>query len=292
VATEVLRLATRGSPLARVQTELAAAALRQAAGVRCETVVVQTTGDRLGDTPVEQLSGIGWFTTDAEAALGDGSADAAVHSAKDLPTQLPDGLAIAALLERADPREALISRDGATLSALPAGATVATSSPRRRAMLRATRPDLSCVPVRGNVGTRLRKLGAGDFDALLLACAGLDRLNLGDRISERLDPETFVPAPAQGVIAIEVVVGSEAERIVATAADAGSTACVAAERAVLRHLGGGCLLPLGAYARIDGGVLRLMAAIPDAAGEIRRAEASGEPADAERIGAQVASSLR
>ena len=293
-AMSVLRLATRGSLLARAQTELASQALGRTAGLDCTALVIETSGDRLQTTPVEQLSGVGWFTTELEAALLDGRADAAVHSAKDLPTDLGEGLAVAALLERADAREALVSPHG-DLASLPRGATVGTSSPRRRVLLNAVRPDLHCVPVRGNVDTRLRKLDAGEFDALLLACAGLDRLGYADRISERLSLHDFVPSPAQGVVAIEVVASSAAATMVAAASDPGSTACVRAERSVLRHLGGGCLIPLGAYARLDGDTLILSAAIGSGAdwfGPLRRAEESGPMDAAERIGAAVAGRLR
>jgi hydroxymethylbilane synthase len=275
-----------------VQTGLAAGALRSVAGVLTEAVVIEAAGDRSPATPIERLSGAGWFTAELETALREGRADAAVHSAKDLPSELAPGLVVAALLERADPREALISAGGETLADLPAGATVGTGSPRRRALLARVRPDLHCVPIRGNVDTRLRKVANGECSSVMLACAGLDRLGLGAHIAERLDPEVFIPSPAQGVVAIEAVEGSATAATIASVADPGATACVAAERAVLAHLGGGCLIPLGAYARLHEGTLRLVATLPGDDGRLLRAEASGEPSDAAHLGAEVAAMLR
>ncbi|GAC1340751.1 MAG: hydroxymethylbilane synthase [Candidatus Dormibacteria bacterium] len=290
VAAATLRLATRGSRLARAQTELARSALGRMAGMVIEVVVVQTAGDR-DPGPVEQLEGVGWFTTELERALLDGRADAAVHSAKDLPTTLSGGLALAALLERADPRDALVSRHPGGLAGLPREASVATSSPRRAALLHDLRPDLRVVAMRGNVDTRLGKLAAGEVDALLLAAAGLDRLGLGERISERLDPRVFVPAPAQGIIGIEAVSGSTAASLCAPAQHSASAVALRAERSVLRHLGGGCLLPLGAWARPEGDDLILSAAL-EVAGTVRRGEVWGRPEEAERLGAVLAERLR
>jgi len=287
-----LRVATRGSALARAQTDLAVAALRRAAGVESEVLVVRTSGDRAEHVPAAQMEGQGWFTAELENALLDGRADAAVHSAKDLPTLLADGLAVVAYLERADARDALVSRDGAALDALPPGATVGTSSPRREAFLRALRPDLRATPMRGNVDTRLRKLDEGQVDALLLAAAGLDRLGLGERITERLDPQRFVPAPAQGVIAIEARVGSTAAELCEPAADAPAAAAVRAEREVLRRLGAGCRLPLGAWARVEGDTLVLLGALAGEDGAVRTAEASGPLGDPRGLGARVAADLQ
>lgn len=287
----VVRLATRGSRLALAQAELAAAALAERAGASTETVTVRTHGDREQTTPVSQMEGQGWFTAEIERALLDGRADAAVHSAKDLPSILADGLVIAAHLPRADARDALVAGDGVTLDRLPAGARVGTSSARRVNLLRALRPDVRAVPMRGNVDTRLRKLDDGEVDALLLACAGLDRLGLGDRISERLDPRVFVPAPAQGAIALETRAGDPAEDVCRRAADAATAVAVAAERAVLVALGGGCLIPLGAWARTEGDRLVLSAAIVDEAGR-REAEMGGDPSAPEALGEAVAERLR
>jgi len=286
-----VRLATRGSALARRQALLAAAALRAVGAAGIDTVIVRTEGDRRLDTPIEQLEGQGWFTAELERSLLDDRADVAVHSAKDLPSALAPGLAVAAYLTRADPRDGVVSAGNRPLAALPAGARIGTSSARRAGLLRALYPDLRVVPMRGNVDTRLRKLDSGEVDALVLACAGLDRLEHGDRCCERLDPATFVPSPAQGAIALETAVGSGAAALCARAGDAGTTTAVTAERAVLAGLGGGCLLPLGAWARMEDGILRLSAALV-VDGVVRRAEASDRPERAIALGEAVAAKLR
>jgi len=286
-----LRLATRGSQLARAQTELVRAVLEAAGGIAVEVMVIETSGDR-DPGPVEQLAGVGWFTTELERALLDGRADAAVHSAKDLPTTLSGGLSLVALLPRADPRDALVSRHPGGLRELPHGATVATSSPRRAALLRELRPDLRIVAMRGNVDTRLRKLDAGEVDALILAAAGLDRLGRGEEISERLDPRVFVPAPAQGIIGVEAMSGSLAASRCAVAQDPASEVAQRAERSTLRHLGGGCLLPLGAWARSEGDELVMSGALGASGSAVRRAEVRGWPGGAEALGAELAERLR
>jgi hydroxymethylbilane synthase len=286
-----LRLATRGSALARRQTALAAAALQAVGNAGVETVVVRTEGDRRINAPIDQLEGQGWFTADLERSLLDARAEVAVHSAKDLPSALAPGLEITAYLPRADARDGVVSRSGRLLGELPAGATVGTSSARRTGLLLALYPALRAVPMRGNVDTRLRKLDAGEVDALLLACAGLDRLGLGGRFSERLDPTEFVPAPAQGAIALETVTGSAAAGACAAVDDLATRIAVTAERAVLAGLGGGCLLPLGAWARIEAGRLLLVGAFV-ADGAIRRAEASGDLDAPEALGEMVAARLR
>jgi len=288
--TRALRIATRGSALARAQTDIALALLR-GLHVECEAMVVHSSGDRAVDVPAALMEGQGWFTAELEQSVLDGRADAAVHSAKDLPTDLASGLRVSAYLERADARDALVSRSGGDLASLPAGATVGTSSPRREAFLRALRPDLRAVPMRGNVDTRLRKLDSGEVDALLLACAGLDRLGRGDRISERLDPRRFVPAPAQGIIAVEARFDSTADHACAPLDDAQSRACVVAEREVLRRLGAGCRLPLGAWAHIDGSTLQLVAALAAADGSVSTVELSGDVADPRALGAEAAAQL-
>jgi len=288
-----LRVATRGSALARAQTDLAVAALQRAAGVQAEVLVVRTSGDRSPDVPAALMEGQGWFTAELEQALLDGRADAAVHSAKDLPTVLAGGLTVVAYLPRADARDALVTRDGRTLDNMPQGATIGTSSPRRDAFVRALRGDLRPVPIRGNVDTRLRKLDAGEVDGLLLACAGLDRLGLGARITERLDAHRFVPAPAQGVIAVEARIGSTAAQACAPADDADARAAVVAEREVLRRLGAGCRLPLGAWARVEEGRLVLLGALALDDGSVRTAEESAErDADPRALGASVAARLQ
>lgn len=285
-----LRLATRGSRLARAQAALALAALGdEIAGA--ELVVIRSRGDEDQAAPVAELEGQGWFTSELERSLLGGLTDLAVHSAKDLPTQVPEGLAVVALLERADARDAAVTRDGRPLAELEAGARVGTSSPRRRALLAALYPALRPVPMRGNVDTRLRRMDEGEVDAVVVACAGLDRLDLGARIAERLDPRRFVPAPAQGAIALEGVAGSPASTAARRLDHPATSAAVTAERAVLRCLGGGCLLPLGAWARLEAEKLVITAALGDGEG-LRSAELGGDPADPAALGAAVAERLR
>jgi len=287
----LLRLATRGSALARAQAALAAAAIRHAGGPEADLVIVRTGGDLNQTTPVEQMEGQGWFTAEIERALLDGRADIAVHAAKDLPTELAGGLEVAGVLARADPRDALVTRDGGGVQSLLDGATVGSSSARRAALLAVLRPGVRSVPIRGNVDTRLRKLDAGEVDALLLAAAGLDRLGLSERIGERLDPRTFVPAPAQGAIALEVVAGAAPFGAAAAAGDPPTALAVATERGLLRALGGGCLLPLGAWARVEDGALVLSAAL-GVEGTVRRAELGGDPRRPDELVARVAAALR
>jgi len=289
--TSLLRLATRGSALARAQTALAIEALAGSGSLDIETLIIRTEGDRKTTAPIEQLEGQGWFTAALEQSLLDGRADVAVHSGKDLPSALAEGLSVAAYLPRADPRDGVVSMDGRTLAQLPDGATIGTSSARRAGLLAALYPSLRPVAIRGNVDTRLRKLEAGEYDALVLASAGLDRLGLGDRCTERLDPLTFVPSPAQGAIALEAATGSAAAQRCAAVADPATTIAVIAERAVLAGLGGGCLLPLGAWARIEEGRLHLVAALVED-GAVTRTEATGSIEDPLALGATVADRLR
>lgn len=291
IQAAVLRLATRGSALARAQALLASEAIHRAGGPATEMVIVRTEGDRNRSAPIEQLEGQGWFTAAIERALLDGRADVAVHAAKDLPTELAEGLHVAALLPRADPRDAVVTRDGGGLESLADGATVGSSSARRAALLGDLRPGLRCVPIRGNVDTRLRKLDSGEVDGLLVAVAGLERLGLAQRIGERLDPRRFVPAPAQGAIALEVRTDGDATASVAGASDSDTDLAVRTERALLRALGGGCLLPLGAWARLEQGALVLSAAL-GVEGTVRRVELAGDPAGPDELVERVAAALR
>jgi hydroxymethylbilane synthase len=285
----VVRLATRGSALALAQTAIVARRLVDAGAEGTETIVIRTRGDREATTPAAAMEGMGWFTAELEAALVDGRADAAVHSAKDLPTELSLGdRAVLAFVERGDARDALVTREGGGLADLPAGARVGTSSLRREAFLAVARGDLVVVPMRGNVDTRLRKLDAEEVDALVVACAGLDRLGLGERISSRLPHDEFVPAPAQGVIAVETLAG--AGDSFAVAGDRELRVCVQAERAVLETLGGGCRLPLGAWARFEEADLVVLAALA-IDGEVRRVELGGDAADPQGLGRRVAERL-
>jgi len=259
-----LRIGTRGSALARTQTEQVASRLREA-GVAVTVEVISTLGDRRHDLPVARLGGDGVFVRELEQALLDGRIDAAVHSLKDLPTAETPGLLLAAIPERASPFDAVVGRSAPRLAELPRGATVGTSSIRRVAQLRAIRPDLDIVPLRGNVDSRLRRLDAGDFDAVILAAAGLERLGLAARITEVLRPPTFWPAVSQGALAIQTRADDAASRrAVGVVDDAATRAAVVAERRMLAGLAGGCLAPIGGWARIgDHGGLTLGGCVLD-----------------------------
>ena len=253
-----LRLGTRGSRLALLQSELVAARLRRA-GLDVELVRVVTEGDR---RPAGTSPGEGMFVSALEQAVLEGRIDLAVHSAKDMPPGERRGLLVAAYPERADPRDALVTaRGGATIGTLPEGATIGTDSPRRAAFAACCRADLVAVPLHGNVDTRLRKLDEGLVDALVVAAAGLDRLGRGDRIDCRLSPDEIPPAPAQGALAVQVR-SADRELIGALAQmdDGAVRLAVEAERQVLVEVGGGCRSPVGALAEVEAGRLRLLAA--------------------------------
>ncbi|HSJ73595.1 MAG TPA: hydroxymethylbilane synthase, partial [Miltoncostaeaceae bacterium] len=251
-------LATRRSPLALAQTELVAARLR-AAGHEPEALPLTTTGDRWSAEDRTPAPDRGLFVKELEEALLDGRAHLAVHSAKDLPGELPPNLAVVAVQPRDDPRDALVGPEGG-LDGLPAGARVATGSPRRAAQVLDARPDLAVVPIRGNVGTRLDKLARGEADALVLAAAGLRRLGLWPSGTTPLPVERSTPAPGQGLLAVEARAGDAAAAAAAAALDDPSAhACLRAERAFLAALGGGCMRPLGALCEPAGDGLRLWA---------------------------------
>lgn len=252
-----IRIGTRGSPLALAQAREVAARLSEAHGLpveRFEIVVIRTSGDRIQDRPLSEAGGKGLFTKEIEEALLEARIDLAVHSMKDMPTLLPDGLEIAALLPREDVRDAFISLRFASLSAMPSGARVGTSSLRRSAQISRMRPDLAIVPLRGNVQTRLRKLEAGEADATLLAVAGLHRLGMTDRITAPIPVDDMLPAVAQGAIGIEIRDADGATRALVTAIDDPETsATVSAERAFLGRLEGSCRTPIAALARLENG---------------------------------------
>jgi hydroxymethylbilane synthase len=281
----MLVIASRGSQLALWQARWVAAQL-SAAGHQCRIEIVKTTGDKITDVPLAKVGTKGLFTREIEEALLDGRAHLAVHSLKDLPTELPEGLVLAAVPEREDPRDAVV---GSKLADLPLGARVGTSSLRRAAQLRQLRPDLQVESVRGNLDTRLRKLDEGQYDAILLAAAGLKRLGWGGRIAEILAPEQMCPAVGQGALAIETRAGFEG---VALLDHPATHAAVLAERAVLRALGGGCQVPIGAYATLSGDRIHILAivAAPDGT-QVIRANAEGAAADAAQIGARLADDL-
>jgi hydroxymethylbilane synthase len=296
--TARLRLGTRGSPLARRQADLAIDALRAVdpefgvAGA-VEVVVIRTTGDQVTDRPLAEIGGKGLFCKEIETALLERRIDIAVHSLKDLPTWLPDGLMIGAVLNRADPRDVLIARVGAGLADLPAGALVGTTSPRRQAQVLARRPDLRIAPLRGNVGTRLQKIEAGVVDATLLAQAGLERLGVEVQGCP-LAPEEFLPACGQGVIALECRAADGAIRDLLDRLDHPPSALATrAERALLEALDGSCHTPIGGLAEFEAGGLRLRALLawPDGSACIRT-ERVGSPADAARLGRDAGHELR
>jgi hydroxymethylbilane synthase len=286
-----LRIATRKSPLALWQSEHVATRLRALEpGCEIELVPIVTEGDRILDRALAEVGGKGLFLKELQEALLDGRADLAVHSLKDMPAEEPEGLRIAALLEREDPRDAVVSTSGRGLAGLPAGARVGTSSPRRKAQLLALRPDLEVVLMRGNVGTRLSKLERGDCDALLLACAGLKRLGLGHRVAEVLPVEAMVPAPGQGIVAVECRDGdTRLLKRLAPLDDPESRLAARAERAFAAALGGSCHLALGAHAVREGGRLRLTGffAPGDGLSPIRATHAASEE-DPEALGRSLA----
>lgn len=247
----VFRIGTRGSGLALAQTGQIAERLR-VGGVRVEIEVITTRGDARGNLPVAALGVDGVFVRELERALRDGRIDLAVHSLKDLPTADVDGLEVAAVPERAVPFDALVGRDGDTLENLPAGSVVGTSSIRRIMQVKALRPDLEVRPVRGNVDTRLGRLDQGDYRCLILAAAGLERLGLGHRITRLLSPPDFWPAVGQGALALQIRAGDkEAGQAVALLDHPATHAAVVAERSCLGALAGGCLAPIGGWARLD-----------------------------------------
>lgn len=257
--TGALKVGTRASRLARWQTDRIIALLN-AAGVVTQVVEVRTTGDLVGDVPLPRIGDRALFTRQLDEALIEERIDLAVHSLKDLPTQLPDGVALAAIGERADPRDALVARNPAALASLPTGAVVATSSLRRRAQLLRARPDLMVPDLRGNVETRLGKLDQnGDWSAIVLASAGLDRLGLGQRISQRIPIELMLPAPGQGALAVTArrddTRTCQLLRSLVQRPDV--AAAVTAERSFLGALEGGCHVPIAAFAQAEGGTLRL-----------------------------------
>jgi hydroxymethylbilane synthase len=241
--------------------------------------IIRTTGDREQSAPIAEIGGTGVFTREIEHALKAGAIDLAVHSLKDLPTRTADGLTLAAILERADPRDALAAPPGTRLAGLPPGARIGTSSSRRRAQLLARRPDLVMIELRGNVPTRLAKLDRGDYEAIVLACAGLQRLGLGDRVAEVFEPEVVMPAPGQGALAVEARANDGWLLDAIKALDHLPTRlATTAERACLAGLDGGCLAPVGALGRWNGDVLTLAATVT--------AE-RGTPAMRERLEARV-----
>ncbi len=266
-----LRVATRKSPLALAQAQLVADALTSKTHVRCDIVGITTQGDAMRDRTLSSIAGDGVFVKELMQALLQGRADVAVHSMKDLPTELPRALCAGAVLKRADPRDALVSKDNryASIEALPRNAVVGTSSLRRSAQVLSRRPDLVIKPLRGNVDSRVRKLMAGDYDAILLAVAGLERIGLAHSIGGvvALDPDIVVPAVAQGALYVQCRADDDATlALLAPLDDAATALACDMERAFLRRLGGGCAVPIGAYVELEGDRFSLHACISSADG--------------------------
>ncbi len=287
-----LRIGSRRSKLALAQSEGVAASIRRATrgAVSVEVQVFQTRGDAVLDRPLSALGGKGLFTAELEAAILEGHIDVAVHSLKDLPTDDPAGLSILAIPSRADPRDVLV---GSSLADLGSGAVVGTGSARRRAQLLSLRPDLEVRDIRGNVDTRVLKQERGEYDAIVLAQAGLNRLNLRPSVFERFDVERFVPAVGQGALAIQ---GREGDHrvleVVENSADATTTVCVRAERAFLSCFGGGCHIPACAHALVRWRKLRLIALFAPNGGPVLRVERTGSLDQAEALGRSAAEALQ
>jgi hydroxymethylbilane synthase len=296
MSTATLRIGTRASQLALWQAEHVRGLLRGQPGVPAiELVHIRTQGDQQRDVPLWQVGGRAFFTREIDQALLAGQVDIAVHSLKDLPTQLDPGIALAATLARGDPRDALVSRGGATLEQLPRGARIGTSSLRRRAFLARARPDAQLLDLRGNVPTRLERLKAGDYDAIVLAAAGLERLGLVGNVSERLAPENFPPAVSQGIIGVCARAEDAAVlKWLAPLDEAGSRLAARAERALLRRIEGGCQVPLGALAIVSHDRVRLDASVCALDGSrCLTARGTSEPTEAaaQALGERVADEL-
>ena len=288
-----LRIGTRGSLLAKWQAEFVRKQLFAATGVETEIVIIKTAGDKMQHAPLPQIGGKGIFIKELEEALLDESIDLAVHSVKDIPTDTPSRLSFPAVCRRADVRDALVSSSGVTLASLKEGARVGTSSLRRQAQLRRLRPDLDLRDLRGNVDTRLRKVDSGEYDAILVAKAGLDRLGLSKRISEVFAPDVCMPAVGQGAIAIETrLKDTEAADILLKLDDAETRTAIIAERALLSALQGGCQVPLGAWARIERGELLLDACVCSIDGrQYVKQQVHGPVEQAAELGQQMAQLL-
>lgn len=291
---ERVRIATRKSPLALWQAEFVAAALRaHHPQLTVELVTMSTRGDKLLDSPLAKIGGKGLFVKELEHAMARGDADIAVHSMKDVPMAFPDGFCLPVICERGDPTDAFVSNQYDSLSALPHGAVVGTSSLRRQSQLMAQRPDLTVNSLRGNVGTRLSKLDSGEFDAIILASAGLKRLQLAERITQRLPANVCLPACGQGAVGIEC--RSDNEELIALLAplhDADTASCVLTERAMNTRLNGGCQVPIAGHAVLANGQLTMEGLVASPDGQtLLRAEHVGPATAPQVLGNQVAETL-
>ena len=294
MSASAIRIGTRGSPLALRQAGAVAERLRAVApGRRVEIVPMKTAGDRLAQVSLGEFGGKGLFVKELEEALADGRVDVAVHSLKDMPAELPEGLCLAAFPTRDDPRDVLVSRAGGGIADLPPAATVGTSSLRRRVLLLSLRPDLTIEAIRGNVETRLAKLAAGGLDAIVVAAAGLARLGLAPANGRPLEPDEFVPAVGQGILAVESRSSDRDLRALLARVDDPATRCQAeAERAFLRHLGASCHTPVAAHARLHNGELTLDGLVASLdSRRVLRGRTTGAAASAELLGQKLAEEL-
>jgi hydroxymethylbilane synthase len=292
--SQTIRIATRKSPLAMWQAEHVAAELRRIhPGLEVEVLGMSTQGDKILDTPLAKIGGKGLFVKELEQGMLAGRADIAVHSMKDVPVELPEGLHLPVIMQREDPRDAFVSNKYQDPDDLPQGACVGTSSLRRQCQLGERRPDLKIAPLRGNVNTRLRKLDEGEFDAIILASAGLKRLGFDERITSLLDAGRSLPAIGQGALGIECRSDDEGvNALIATLHHEETAACVRAERAMNHRLMGGCQVPIGGFAVLEGERLHLRGLVGEPDGSrIIRAETTGPAGDAERLGIELAEEL-
>jgi hydroxymethylbilane synthase len=292
--TKTIRIATRKSPLALWQAEHVAALLENTfPGVKTELVKMTTQGDKILDAPLAKIGGKGLFVKELEVGMLEGIADIAVHSMKDVPVEFPEGLHLGAILSREDPTDAFVSNQYASLTDLPPNARIGTSSLRRQCQIKELYPNAEILTLRGNVNTRLAKLDVGDYDAIILASAGLIRLGMGERITQRLDTKTSLPAIGQGAIGIECRVDDkELNGMLSNLHDNMTGICVSAERAMNARLSGGCQVPIAGFAEIHDNqlVMRGLVGNPDGS-VIYRSESSGKPEDAEIIGKKIAEDL-
>lgn len=287
-----IRIATRKSALALWQAEHVAAKLEEI-GATVELVPMSTKGDEILDRSLQKIGGKGLFIKELEIAMQQGEADIAVHSMKDVPADLPDGFSIGAVLQRANPFDALVGKPGISFATLPLGARIGSSSLRRQAQLKAQRPDLKVEPLRGNVNTRLAKMEAGTYDAIILAAAGLERLGLDQHIQEIFDRELMLPAAAQGVVGIEYLESRDDLRdFLAQLNDTKAACTTAAERSIAFKLQANCQSPVASYAELDGGSITLTAlvAMPDGSRVLKR-QITGDAAEPEKLGLTLADTL-
>ena len=288
-----LTIGTRGSKLALWQSEYIGARITELTDLPVEIKIIKTTGDKILDVPLSKVGGKGLFTKELEVELAAGTVDLCVHSMKDVPTALPDGLEIAAMPKRVDPRDAIVSGAGYTLVTLPEGGRVGTSSLRRVAQVRALRPDVEIVDVRGNLDTRMRKAENGEVDAVILAAAGITRMGWADRITDYVPTAQMVSAVGQGAIGVEIRSSDEFMlEVCGRLADPDTMTCVAAERVVMRTLEGGCQVPIGAYARLEDGLIVMDAVVGSVDGKtILRDHMEGVAADPEGLGHKMVARL-